>query len=388
MKNLIIRPATVGDAEAIRDIFIESYGHDYPYSQMFDVQWLRRALGDDNVVFLVAELDGRMVGTGSVFFEAGLYCDMVGEFGRLVVTPDMRHLGIGTQLMDERLRLTRKRLHFGYVQARTSHPYAQRICQKEGFRAVGFLPAKSQFARRESVAVMAQLFGPARELRRPNPRVLEEIAPLAGHALSSLDLPDDLQVLHRDEVHCERKTYSLEVWTELRAPDLIRLARQCNRPRRVFSNTPINYRIFRLQGEEATYLLAKNGEDLVGALGFYYESTSRTLKIIELLGREEGTICFLISALNAMVGDRLDVAYAEIIISAYNPRLQKILLEQGFFPVAYYPSFVMRSVQRLDAVRLARLYVPFEEQFVLIPEVTRVYEIVRAGMETAAARTS
>jgi len=287
-------------------------------------------------------------------------------------------------LFEERVARTRFILHFGFVQARTTHPFAQRISEKCGFAPVGFLPVKSQFARRESLAVMARLFGPARALRRPRPRLVPEILPLARTALNNLDMSDDDIIVEESAqgYHVDR-TYSLEEWSELRAPDLVNLVRACNKPRRVYSRIPINYRVFRLQASEAMYLLAKNGDELHGALGFVYDPIGRVLRIIELIGRNDGAAGFLLDALNWLMMTRLDVAYAEIIVSAYNPILQRTMIDHGFFPVAYYPSYVMRSVERLDAVRLAKLFVPMEERFELIASVTDIYGVVRQGMAAA-----
>ena len=384
MKMMVIRQATVTDAVAIREMFIETYGHDYPYSEMYDVRWLQRALADDATLVLVAEHGNRLVGTGWVFLGAGPFCDLIGEFGRLVVVPDMRRHGIGTRLFEERVALTRFLLHFGFVQARTTHPFAQRISEKCKFMPVGFLPAKSQFAQRESLAVMARLFGPARMLRRERPRLIPEILPIAQTVLNAFDLPDkDIVVEEHVQGYQVDRTYSLEEWTEMRAPELVDLVRACNKPRRVYSRIPINYRVFRLQAAEATYLLARNGEELHGALGYVYDPVGRVLRIIELIGRNEGAAGFLLDALNWLMESRLEVAYAEVIVSAYNPTLQRTMVDHGFFPVAYYPSYVMRNVQRLDAVRLAKLFVPMDERMVLIPSVAEIYGVVRQGMVAA-----
>ena len=384
MNDLRIRKAVVADAVAVRDIFIETYGHDYPYSEMYDVRWLQRALADDAVLVLVAEHRGRLVGTGWVFLNTGAYCDLIGEFGRLVVTPDMRQHGIGTRLFEERVELTSRILHFGFVQARTTHPFAQRISEKCGFLPAGFLPVKSQFARRESLAVLARLFGPARALRRPRPRLIPQVLPLARAVLDAFGLPaDEIEVVDDAAPYQVDRTYALEEWTELRAPDLVDLVRQCNKPRRVYSRIPINYRVYRLQADRATYLLAKRGEELHAALGFVFDPVGRVLRIIEIIGREDGAVGFLLDTLGRLMRQRLDVAYAEAVISAYNPSLQRALAEHGFFPVAYYPAYVLRSVERLDAVRMARLFVPMDERFVLTDAVREMYRIVRRSMVEA-----
>jgi hypothetical protein len=49
------------------------------------------------------------------------------------------------------------------------------------------------------------------------------------------------------------------------------------------------------------------------------------------------------------------VGYLEVDVSAYEPRMQRTLVELGFLPVAYIPALVFHEVERLDVVKMVRL---------------------------------
>lgn len=54
----------------------------------------------------------------------------------------------------------------------------------------------------------------------------------------------------------------------------------------------------------------------------------------------------------------------------------------GFVPVAYCPSFVFHEVERLDTLKMAKLYVPLNiDQAQLTPASREIFELVRAGFE-------
>ena len=142
-----IREARETDVEGIIDIYLATYGEDYAYPQYYEEFEIKKLIYSDETLMLVAEdsSEDLIVGTASVILEVGAYTDMVGEFGRLAVHPDYRRLGIGTQLLEQRLLSVKNRLHVGIIEARVTHPFTQAIALKQGFAPVGFLPLKYLF---------------------------------------------------------------------------------------------------------------------------------------------------------------------------------------------------------------------------------------------------
>jgi GNAT superfamily N-acetyltransferase len=380
MPELEIRQAVDSDVEAIRQLFIDAYGRHYRYREFYDDYWLKKAVFSDNYLVLVATKGEQVLGSASITFDVGNNTDLQGEFGRLVVHPDARRQGIGSRLMEARLQFARKRLHFGFIHGRTTHLFAQQIAKRYGFQPLGFLPLKSLFSERESIVVMGQLFGSARELRRNHPQIIPEIFPLAAKSLGYNELPNDIRVIEDALSYPIDHEYDLTELSETGIPYLLRIERGRLKRRQVFGNMMLSYGYFALQAKEAEYLVAQQDDTIVGAIGYVFDQVGKTIQIIEIIDVDNAVAGFLLRELDRRMREELDVAYAEVTVSAYWPRIQRTLDQLDFSPVAYCPSAVFRGTERLDAVRMAKLYIPFDVGHVeLIPPMKDIYDIVMRG---------
>ncbi len=380
MLKFEIRHAVDSDVEAIRQLFIDSYGRHYRYREFYDDYWLKKAVFSDNYLVLVAVRGDRILGSASITFDVGNNTDLQGEFGRLVVHPDARRQGIGSHLMEARLQFARERLHFGFIHGRTVHLIAQLIAQRHGFRPIGFMPLKSLFSERESIVAMGQLFGNARELRRNHPQIIPEIFPLAAKSLGNNNLPNDVRVIEDALSYPMDQRYEIEELSQSGIPYLLRIERGRLKRRQVFGNMMLSYGYFALQAKEAQYLVARQGDTIVGAIGYVYDQVGKTIQIIEIIDVDNAVAGFLLRELDRRAREEMDVAYAEVTVSAYWPRVQRTLDLLGFSPVAYCPSAVFRGTERLDAVRMAKLYIPFDVGHVeLIPSLQEIYDIIMRG---------
>jgi predicted N-acetyltransferase YhbS len=380
MVKLQIREARDEDVPLIRDLFTKVYGTSYRYREFYDNYWLKKTVYSDNYLFLVATDGNKILGSASIYYDIGSYTDLIGEFGRLVVDPDVRERGIGTMLMKERLKFANQRLHFGLANTRTRHTFAQRISYKHGFQPIGFLPLASLFEERESTAVMGQLFPSARELRRNHPRIIPEVFPLASQVLSNLNLPNDLLVIEDADSYPMNEEYGIDELAESGLPYLLRIERGRLKRRQVFGNLMLSYGYFALQAREAQYLVARQGETIVGAIGYVYDQIGKTIKIVELIDIDDAVGGFLLRELDRHASKDLEVAFAEVAVSAYWPRIQRTLDQLGFCPVAYCPSYVFHGMERLDAIRMAKLYVPYQlGRLQLIPQVEEIFNTIAPG---------
>ncbi|RMH00220.1 MAG: GNAT family N-acetyltransferase [Chloroflexi bacterium] len=380
--EILVRPVTEADLVGVRTLFYRCYGKDYPYKEFYDDEWLKRSIYQDSYLFLLAELNGKVVGTASVYFEVGAYADLVGEFGRLAVDPDYRGRGVGTALMKARLAFAEKRLHFGLSECRTAHPFAQRISEKFGLRPVGFLPQKVLLDQRESLVMMAKLFGPARQLRANNPRVIPEVYLLGQLALENLGLESDLIAVEDVDGYPIGTGFEVEELTEDVLPHLLRIERGRLSRRHVFGNLQLSYGLFLLEARNSRYLVAREGGKIVGAIGFTLDYIGRSIKVIELIDLRDDVAGFLLKELDRWAREVYKAEYLEITVSAYWPDIQRTLSNLGFVPVAYCPSFVFHEVERLDTIKMAKLYVPLDIDNVALTDASRaVFELVRAGFE-------
>jgi GNAT superfamily N-acetyltransferase len=364
----IIRDAREADVPGILDLFAGTYGRDYPYAGFTDEAWLKRAVFNDNLLMLVAEASdsGDILGTASVVFDVGTHSDLLGELGRLVVSPEARGLGIGTKLMAGRLERIQDRLHVAIVENRTPHPFSQQISQDFGFAPVGFLPLKRRFDKRESIALFVRHFGGALDLRRNNPRILPEAQDLAHQVFSNCQLPLDFVIDEEAPPYPQDVDFELEALTSAGLPALLRIERGRLRRREVFGPVGLQHGVFALSARHADYLLARretagSGDaPIAGAVGFIYDEVERSVRITELIASDERAIRFLLDRLLERCQSELRVEYLEIDVNAHAPRMQRTLLEFGFLPIAYVPAMVFHRVERLDVLKMARLLVPPE----------------------------
>lgn len=374
-----IRRARESDLEQVREIFLASYGEAYAYPQFYDVDMLKRMVFSEHTILLVAvdETTDRVLGTASMVFDVGGYTDLIGEFGRLAVHPDARHRGIGHQLMAARIECVKDRIHVGLVEPRASHPFSQKIAIKHGFAPVGFLPMKLLLKRRESVTLVVRYFQDALTLRRNNPRVVPEVHRLAGAALGSVGLPVDAIVDEQSAPYPPGADFQLE---ELTTPDyaaLLRLERGRIRHREIFGPMALHYGLFKLKARHSNYLLAREGSQVVGAVGFIIDKVEKAVRIFELVSTSDEPIRLLLAELLRRSRETWGVEYMDVDVSAHAPRMQRTLLELGFLPAAYIPAMVFHDVERLDVVKMVRILVPWDlGHLVLVPEIKPLAELV------------
>jgi GNAT superfamily N-acetyltransferase len=356
---IIVREATGADVPAIRDIFLASYGTGYAYPQYYDPALLTKLVYADDTLLLVAEdtEGGQVVGTASVILEVGAYDDLVGEFGRLAVRPEARHRGVGTLLMGERLRRVQDRLQVGVVEARAAHPYSLKIAEAHRFAVVGFLPLKWLLTRHESLALLVRHFGNALELRKNHPRVIPEAYPLAHLALENCSLPTDAIVDEESPPYPPGDDFELQDLTADGYSALLRIERGRVRRREIVGPMRLHYGFFRLQARKSRYLIAREGGRVVGAVGFIL-GPEKAVRVFELIALHDRVIRPLLAGLERLCREGWGVHYAEVDVSAHAPRMQRTLAELGFLPVAYLPALVFQEVERLDAMKMARLFIP------------------------------
>ncbi len=364
-----IRPADESDVGQISEIYSATYGEDYAYPQFYDEKFLKKMVFSDDSILLVAEdtVTGCVVGTASVIVEIGAFTDLVGEFGRLAVHPDARHRGVGKLLMQGRIARVGERLHLGLVEARATHPYSQKIALAHGFAPIGFLPLKLRIAKRESIALMARYFGDGLSLRANHPRVIPEVHPVAEMALENVGLPCDCVVDDASPPYPEHE-YDLQGMTSDGYSSLLRFERGRVRHREIVGPVSLHYGTFKLRASHSNYLLARENQHTVGAIGYTVDPIERAVRIFELISLTDQPTRFLLRALLDKCRADEDIDYVEIDVNADVPRMQRTLLELGFVPAAYVPAMVFHHVERLDVVKMVYLFVPFGVSEVCLEE--------------------
>ncbi|MBL7076770.1 MAG: GNAT family N-acetyltransferase [Kiritimatiellae bacterium] len=387
MGALQIRDTTEHDVEAVKALFVDAYGPDYPFTDFYDTGWLKKAVFDDDTMFLVAELDGKVLGTVSVMFATGGLSDLIGEFGRLVVHHEARGHHAGTELLQTALDRVSDSVRFAFAEARTAHSGSQKILEASGFHAVGFEPLKYKLIERESVVLYATHPAGLEDLRRNNPRVIPEIAPLAMHVLEQVGITPDVIVSDADGYPTPRprgitnKRFLIEDLSERGWSPLLRIERGRVEGREVFGNLSLSHGFFKIRTQKTRYLVARDGAAILGGLGFSHDPIDQKVRIFELIGFDNAVKGALLDEVDRLAREELDAAYIEADVSAYAPELQRTLERLGFMATAYCPSMVFSEVERLDVVRMAKLSAPyFREEIPLTDAAGKTRDIVEFSM--------
>jgi GNAT superfamily N-acetyltransferase len=378
---ITIRQAVGEDAPAIREIFLACYGAAYPLAQYYDLALLTRMIYSGDTLLLVAEdTGGKVLGTASVILEVGAFSDLVGEFGRLAVHPEARHLGVGKLLMQERLRRVQDRLHVGLIEGRVAHPYTLKIAEAQRFAVVGYLPLKFQVEQRESLALMVRYFGDGLELRKNHPRIIPEVYALAHAAMENCGLKPDAVVDEDSAPYPHGHEYQVQELTTDGYLSLLRIERGRVRNREIFGPLSLHYGFFLLQAKQSSYLLAREDGRIAGAVGFTVDPEEKGVRVFELISLHDHVIRFLLAEVERVCRLRWGACYLEVDVSAYAPRMQRTLIELGYQPAAYVPALVFQAVERLDIVKMARLLIPLPaEEAALSPQARVIADIVLRG---------
>lgn len=380
-----IRQATEQDIDGIREIFLACYDQDYMYQSYYDELGLKKIiLGDDTLVLVAADTDtNEVLGTASVILASGAYTDLVGEFGRLAVHPKARRRGLAGRLLEARVERVEKQLHVGYMEARVAHRFSVDNALSHGFRPVGHVPLKDVFGRRrESTAYLVRYFEGALDLRRNHPRLIPEAYPLACAAMESAGLANDVVVDDSSAPYTSEQHYDVERLNSAGYSSLLRIERGRLRRREVFGPLRLHYGFFKLKSADSNYLIARRDGHVAAAVGYTLDQLEKSVRVFELISLDDLAVRFLLEELLSRSQEGGDVALIEIDVSAYAPRMQRTLYELGFLPTAYIPALAFHRVERLDILKMARLFVPFSRDGVeLAPATEHIAELVLQRFE-------
>jgi RimJ/RimL family protein N-acetyltransferase len=375
------------DIEAVIGLFKENYGDDYSMPEFYDPQWVKRGVYSDHILWLVVEDEGKIVASGACILNFGDYNDLIGEIGRVVVDPDTAGKGLGRLILESVVDAADERVEFAFAEARTVHPKTQKINDRIGLVPLGFLPLHYQMKWRESLVLAGQLFGNGRTLRRAGQaEVVPEVAPLARLSLKNLGLDEEVIVRENVRGYPLDSTLDIHPLTATAMMRVLKIEQGRVIEPEIFSGMHLDEGMPQLAARKGTYVVAMDGDRVLGALGFVYYERHASVRIVELIAQEANVKGGLLNYAVNRAQEEYEAQVIECDVSAYSPQMQKTMLEMGFLPTGYVPGMVFHQTARYDIVKFAKLNTPWElGPFELTESSQEYYDLVAPSFIRAAA---
>jgi GNAT superfamily N-acetyltransferase len=372
------------DAPAIAYLFKQNYGEGYIDPEVYDGTWVKRCVYNDNLIGLVIEEEKKVIATATLALDYGDYNDQIAEMGRFAVSPEHKGRGLGRRLNKALLEVAGDTIDFLFGTARTTHTYIQSLSERCGFSAAGFLPHYYQVEdKRESFIYYAALLGNGRELRSEKaPQIIPQIAPLAQHVLSEMELPIAVNVVEECLPYPVEGTFAVQLLDRIGLGKLARIEKdRLNKPL-IFGNVSLEQGVLYIRRRDAKYLMAVDeDENPMGAIGYQVDRKNQITRAIELIGRDNQLCGFLCEAF-LREAEKTGAKGIEVNISAYDARLQQTFYNYGFRPVVYAPAMVFHGNRRLDVIKMLKLNVPYNPgEIELTDPARKTVSIVEEGIK-------
>ena len=165
MPDIIVRLAKVPDMRRIQMLYAEVYGAAYPIPIIMDKDKMRHAIEDNDYYWLVAECQGRII--GSLVYALDLFYRNSKAFGA-VVSQEYRKHNLAFMMMKlvlDDITVNKDLVDLVYATTRTANHAPQRLTESLGFIKLGIFPNTHKVHDKETHCLTAYLTEGA--LQRP-----------------------------------------------------------------------------------------------------------------------------------------------------------------------------------------------------------------------------
>jgi RimJ/RimL family protein N-acetyltransferase len=343
--DVVIRLAKVQDMRRIQMLYAEVYGGSYPIPIIVDKDKMRHAIEDDDYYWLVAECQGRVV--GSLVYEVSLPYRNSKAFGA-VVSQEFRKLDLAYTMMKlvlDDITHNRDLVDVIYATTRTANYAPQKLTESLGFIKLGIFPNTHKVQDNETHCLTAYFTEGALQRRRKRPNIIPEAAPFYEIVRKqiSLDRPviKDVKGLYSDH----KQKIPLLNFEAITAQEFVK-----NRYRRTKSNSFFEHIVMPFHEPNLILITPDQGTEVY----LTYSQKDKYSVVVGGVTNEKSFAVVLESV--AQKVSQLDMAYVEVIIDAYSPHIQRDALDARFIPSAYFPSAKRMGGRRYDCIVFSRTF--------------------------------
>ncbi len=356
--SISLRNFEENDFEAIQALMMAQGGEILAASGYLKTETLRPSVLIDTIFGLVAEKEDKIAGTVSMLMEQETAETVLGLLGRLCVRDTSERPAVAASLVATLIQSLEENLQLSFAEIPSTDLWAQAACEQAGFIPCGFLPQKFHGEVRLGCVVYAYLSQNARNKRRPRPGIIPGAQNLAIEALKAYGFIGDIEVRQDVAAYPTEGNFTF-VPIDLDAVQMM-LQGENQRQTEVFRILQDTQTHFHLPLEAVTYMSAREGERVVGAIGYVFDSFDKRIQITNIIALDVESEGFMIAQLFETLNKKLSPDYWEIMVSAHATRMQKTLDQVGFIPCAYIPAFIMEQGMRSDAIKMVKLNVGYE----------------------------
>ena len=354
-KSATIRQAMLDDALRIQDLYFLVYRGQYPLSIVNNLDELHHALTSDDILWLVAEVDGQII--GSVIYKISREQRIAKSFGAIVNDKYRGHniTQITMKHVQDVLFGKDKVCDLIYATTRTESAVPQKLTERLGYKKLGIFPNVRKIVDYETHCLAALFDSRAFATRHKPPILLPELKSLYEITRTELRLEhakiEDYTV-EDDDPAPRRKLLELET---IEAPNFVK-----RRFEQGIRDKRLTMQFFPFH--DPNLMLCNDNQD-VEIYMFHAPQDHHSCLIGGFWGDHsyETVLESLCAKAKAM-----GIRYIELLLDAYHPKRLREAINARFLPSAYFPAFRLvqedepaagfKNGERLDYVVFSRSF--------------------------------
>ena len=343
--DVVIRLAKVQDMRRIQMLYAEIYGGSYSIPIVTDKEKMRRAIEDNEYYWLVAECQGRVV--GSLVYALDLHYRNSKAFGA-VVSQEFRKLDLAYTMMKlvlDDITHNKDLVDLVYATTRTANYAPQKLTESLGFIKLGIFPNSNRLQYNETHCLTAYFTERALQRRRQRPRIIPEVEPFYDIVRRQVNL-DKPQIKKVEGMYSDHKVkIPLLHFEAINAPEFVKNRWRKTRPNSFFEH------IFMPFHEPNLILITPDQGTEV------YLTVNMKDKYSVVVGgvTDQKSFAVVLESIAQKVS-QMDMGYVEVIIDGYSPAIQRDALDARFIPSAYFPCAKRMGGKRYDCIVFSRTF--------------------------------
>jgi hypothetical protein len=351
--SVALRNLEETDIESVHTLVTSLLGPELAGSEFLQLDTFKSCMLAETAFSLIAEDEGKASGTASIVMEQETPETVLGSLCRLCVSDSEDRTELATSLVQTALQSLGENLQLCIAEIPSSDLWAQSACEQSGFIPCGFLPEKFQGETRGSAVVYSHVTDAARNARRPHPEIIPSVQDLALEVLKANGIIEDIET--REDIvayptECNFSTASIEE----AAVQTILQGQTAHESEAFGFLQGAQTRLF-LPVRPVSYLAAKDGDRVVGVIGYIFDPFDKRVQITDLIVLDQEPSGYLMMQLLEKLTQEFSPDYWEVLVSGHAPRMQKTFDQLGFVPCAYFPAFGMEHGMRSDAIKMVKL---------------------------------